>query len=92
MKTHSITENWIRPLASHNFTTKVTEWSNKWLAQGQINDQIADWVINKIKKAKPDKAFGTVKTHKDGTNPLRLITSCCGTAIERLSELTEFYF
>lgn len=35
-------------------------------------------------------AFGNVKTHKEG-NPLRLITSCCGTAIERLSALTEFY-
>ena len=35
-------------------------------------------------------AFGNVKTHKEG-NPLRLITSCCGTAIERLSAFTEFY-
>ena len=35
-------------------------------------------------------AFGNVKTHKEG-NPLRLITSCCGTAIERLSALTEFF-
>ena len=35
-------------------------------------------------------AFGNVKTHKEG-NPLRLITSCCGTAIKRLSSFTEFY-
>jgi hypothetical protein len=26
--------------------------------------------------AQPGKAFGLIKTHKDG-NPLRLITSCC---------------
>ena len=31
-----------------------------------------------------------VKTHKEG-NLLRLTTSCCGTAIERLSSFTEFY-
>ena len=38
----------------------------------------------------PGVAFGNVKTHKKG-NPLRLITctSCCGTAIERLSAFTE---
>ena len=35
-------------------------------------------------------AFGNVKTHKRD-NPLRLITCCCGTAIERLSAFTEFY-
>ena len=40
--------------------------------------------------AKPGKAFGTIKTHKKG-NPLRLMISCCGTAIENLSALTEFY-
>ena len=39
---------------------------------------------------KPGVAFGNVKTHKE-SNPLRLITSCCGTAIERLSAFTEFY-
>ena len=35
-------------------------------------------------------AFGNVETHKSG-NPLHLITSCCGTAIERLSAFTEHY-
>ena len=49
---------------------------------------IANWVVNN--KAKPGKAFGTIKTYKEG-NPLRLITSCCGTAIENLSAFTEFY-
>ena len=32
-----------------------------------------------------------VDLQKQRNNPLRLITSCCGRAIERLSALTEFY-
>lgn len=56
--------------------------------EGQINQNIANWVIKN--KAKPGKAFGTIKTYKNG-NPLRLITSCCGTAIENLSAFTEYY-
>jgi len=58
------------------------------LHKGQIDQDIANWVVNN--KARPGKAFGTIKTHKDG-NPLRLITSCCGIAIENLSAFTEFY-
>ena len=53
-----------------------------------FSQNTADWVNNK--KAKPGVAFGNVKTHKEG-NPLRLITSCCGTPIEKLSAFTEFY-
>lgn len=66
----------------------VKAWGEKWLRKGEISPEIAEWVsaIN----AKPGVAYGNVKTHKLN-NPLRLITSCCGTAIERLSELTEFY-
>ena len=67
---------------------RVKLWSRKWLSEGQISDEIATWVTNL--DPKPGLAFGNVKTHKEG-NPLRLITSCCGTAIERLSAFTEFY-
>ena len=67
---------------------KVKNWGRKWLGEGQISQEIATWVINL--EPKPGVAFGNVKTHKEG-NPLRLITSCCGTSIERLSALTEFY-
>ncbi|CAB4011585.1 Hypothetical predicted protein [Paramuricea clavata] len=67
--------------------SRVKEWSDKWLVQQQITSKIANWVVNLEPKA--GEAFGNVKTQKN--NPLRLITSCCGTAIERLSELTEFY-
>ena len=64
------------------------EWSRKWFSEGQISQEIATWVVNL--EPKPGVAFGNVKTHKRD-NPLRLITSCCGTAIERLSAFTEFY-
>ena len=73
---------------SASFSDIISEWSYKWLQKEQIDQNIANWVINN--KAKPGKAFGTIKTHKEG-NPLRLITSCCGTAIENLSAFTEFY-
>ena len=66
----------------------VEKWCSKWLQKGEISPKIADWVNNK--KAKLGVAFGNVKTHKEG-NPLRLITSCCGTPIENLSAFTEFY-
>lgn len=73
---------------SADYVSVITQWSTKWFEKGQINEEIANWVING--NAKPGKAFGTIKTHKQG-NPLRLITSCCGTAIENLSAFTEFY-
>ena len=66
----------------------VEKWCSKWLRNGDISPEVADWILNK--NAKPGVAFGNIKTHKEG-NPLRLITSCCGTAIENLSEFTEFY-
>jgi hypothetical protein len=70
------------------YLTKVRSWSFKWLRNSQISKEIAEWVVND--EAKPGTAFGNVKTHKPD-NPLRLITSCCGTAIENLSAFTEFY-
>ena len=73
---------------STDYVGVITQWSERWLEKGQINEEIANWVING--NAKPGKAFGTIKTHKQG-NPLRLITLCCGTAIENLSAFTEFY-
>ena len=67
---------------------KIKNWGRKWFSEGQISQKIATWVANL--EPKPGVASGNVKTHKEG-NPLRLITSCCGTAIERLSSSTEFY-
>ena len=73
---------------SADYVGVITQWSARWLEKSQINEEIANWVING--NVKPGKAFGTIKTHKQG-NPLWLITSCCGTAIENLSAVTEFY-
>lgn len=67
---------------------QVKNWGRKWLSEGQNSQEIATWITNL--EPKPGVAFGNVKTHKRD-NPLRLITSCCGTAIEWLSALTEFY-
>ena len=67
---------------------RVTEWCDKWLVQQQITDKINNWVV--YLESKAGVAFGNVKAHENN-NPLRLITSCCGTAIERLSTFTEFY-
>ena len=66
----------------------VKAWCEKWLQVGEITSKVANWVLNT--KAKPGVAFGNIKTHKPG-NHLRLITSCCGTAIENLAAFTEFY-
>ena len=75
-----------------NPTTKhlslVEQWCSKWLQKSEISPQIASWIVNR--KAKPGVAFGNIKTHKKH-NHLRLITSCCGTAIENLSAFSEFY-
>ena len=67
---------------------KIRNWGRKWFSEGQISQEIATWVANL--EPKPGVAFGNVKPHKEG-NPLPLITSCCGTATERLSSFTEFY-
>ena len=66
----------------------VSQWTKKWLDKEQISDDTAQWVVNG--NAKPGKAFGTIKTQKEG-NPCRLSISCCGTAIKNLSAFTEFY-
>ena len=66
----------------------VEQWCSKWLQRREISPQMASWIVNR--KAKPGVAFGNIKTHKND-NPFRLITSCCGTAIENLSAFTEFY-
>lgn len=71
-----------------NHFDKVKKWSQKWLSEKQISQDVADWVTDTTPK--PGVAFGNIKTHKVG-NPLRLITSCCGTAIERLSAFTESF-
>jgi hypothetical protein len=76
----------VDPTSNHMF--KVKKWCEKWLREGHISPKIADWLTDI--EPRPGTAFGNVKTHKQ-SNPLRLITSCCDTAIERLSAFTEFF-
>ena len=73
---------------SADYVGVITQWSERWLEKGQINEEIANWVLNG--NTKPGKGFGTIKTHKQG-NPIRLITSFCSTTIKNLSAFTEFY-
>ena len=73
---------------STNSVYSICKRNNKWLLEEQFDQDIANWVVNH--KAKPGKAFSTIKAQKDG-NPLRLITSCFGTAFENLSAFTLPY-
>jgi len=53
---------------SSDHVEAISQWAKKWLDKGQISDDIVRWVVTG--NAKPGKAFGTIKTHKEG-NPLR---------------------
>ena len=64
----------------------VERWCAKWLQKSEISPAIASWVLNKYGKTRG--SVWKIKTHKE-CNPLRLITSCCGTAIANLSAFTE---
>ena len=68
------------PISKH--LTSVERWGSKWAGKGEISPEVAKLVTNK--EARPGVAFANIETHKTG-NPLKLITSCCGTAIENLS-------
>ena len=49
---------------SENYVSTISGWSNKWLHKGQIDQDVANWVVNS--KTRPGKAFGTIKTYKEG--------------------------
>ena len=57
-------------------------WIEKWKRNGVLNYSWSRFI--KPSKSTPGKMYGLVKTHKEG-NPVRVITSGCGTAIENLS-------
>ena len=82
------TYNYLEHTKGNYVPSLVEQWCSKWLQRREISPQMASWIINR--KAKPGVTFGNIKTHKKD-NPLRLITSCCGTAIANLSAFTEFY-
>ena len=70
------------------FTETVKNWGEKWINKGEIAEPLLDCILNN--KAKPGTNYGLIKTHKPG-NPIRLITSGIGTAVENLSAFTEYF-
>ena len=73
---------------SNIFTEAVKNWREKWIKKGEIAEPLLDCMLNS--KARPGANYGLIKTHKPG-NPIRLIASGIGTAVENLSALTEYF-
>ena len=59
------------------------------MEKGEITQPLVDCIL--IVNARPGKNYGLIKTHKPN-NPIRLITSGNGTAVENLSLFTEYFF
>ena len=58
------------------------------MEKSKITQPYVDCILNV--NARPGKNYGLIKTHKPN-NPIRLITSGNGTAVENLSLYTEYY-
>ena len=67
----------------------VKDWGDKWMVKGKITQLLLDCILNV--NARPGKNYGLIKTHKPN-NPIRLITSGNGTAVQNLSLFTEYFF
>ena len=72
--------------ASNDFEINVIMWIEIWKRNGVLNDSWSKFI--KPSNSTPGKMYGLVKTHKEG-NPVRVISSGCGTAIENLSIFVE---
>ena len=66
----------------------VKDWGDKWVEKGEITQPLVDCILNV--NARPGKNYGLIKTHKPN-NPIRLITSGNGTAVENLSLFTGYF-
>ena len=71
---------------SNDFEINVIMWTEEWKRNGVLNDSWSRFI--KPSNSTPGKMYGLVKTHKEG-NPVRVITSGCGKAIENLSIFVE---
>ena len=71
---------------SKNFEEKVNSWITKWTSKGVVDNNWKRFITPT--NSTPGKMYGLVKTHKVN-NPVRVITSGCNTAIERLSIYIE---
>ena len=76
---------------SLSFYRTVKDWGDKWVEKGNITQPLVDCILNV--NARPGKNYGLIKTHKPNkpNNPIRLITSGNGTAVENLSLFTEYF-
>ena len=66
----------------------VKDWGDKGVEIGEITQPLVDCILNV--NARPGKNYCLIKTHKPN-NPIRLITSGNGTAVENLSLFTEYF-
>ena len=73
---------------SLSFYHTVKDWGDKWVEKGEITQPLVDCILNV--NARPGKNYGLIKTQKPN-NPIRLITSGNGTAVENLSLFTEYF-
>ena len=69
---------------SAKFKQRVNNWLEKW--SDKVNNEWKQFI--KPDNCNAGKMYGMVKTHKTD-NPVRLITSGCNTAVEKLSILVE---
>ena len=75
------------PSLSYNRTVK--DWGDKWVGIGEITQlPLLDCILNV--NPRPGKNYGLIKTHEPN-NPIRLITSGNGTAVEDFSLFTEYF-
>lgn len=73
---------------SNSFNTEVTNWIDKWNSLRKLPKEWATFI--KTSNPKPGTMYGLIKTHKpNNTNPVRTISSGCGTSIENLSIYVE---
>ena len=70
---------------SLSFYRLVNDWGDKWVGIGEITQPLLDYTLNV--NPRPGKNYGLIETHK-ANNPIRLITSANGTAVENLSLFT----
>ena len=71
---------------SKTCSERINLWVQKWAGD---NDLCKTWQkFIKPSHVASGKIYGLVKTHKDN-NPVRVIASVCGTAVENLSIFVE---
>ena len=68
------------------FSEKVNLWIQKWTENKVLDESWSKFTEPSV--VAPEKMYGLIKTH-EVDNPLRVISSGCGTAVESLSIFVE---